>query len=109
MKKVISALLFLLPLAQAHGLSCLSAATGNWSAPATWTGCGGGVPSSTDDVTVRNGHTVTVNTPSAAARSVAVNVGTLKFSTATASALSLAAGDVVINNGGTLSLGTPAA
>lgn len=109
MKKAFAALLFLVPLSQAHGLSCLSAATGNWSAPATWTGCGGGVPSAADDVTVRNGHTVTVNTSSAAARSVAVNVGTLKFSTSTASALSLAVGDVVINNGGTLSLGTPAA
>lgn len=36
----------------AAGLNCLSAATGNWDNPVTWSNCGGGVPSQGDNATI---------------------------------------------------------
>lgn len=45
----------------AFALTCTSAATGNWSAPGTWTGCGGGVPAKADTAVIAAGHVVTVN------------------------------------------------
>lgn len=52
--------------------SCVSAATGSWSAPATWTSCGGTFPGAADTVTILTGHIVTVDVDSAAA-SVVIN------------------------------------
>ena len=58
---LVAAIVFLLLAASnAQGAACVSNATGNWSAPATWTACGGGIPTATDTVEIRNGNTVTV-------------------------------------------------
>jgi len=54
--------------------SITSAASGNWSAPSTWTG--GVVPISTDNVTIANGHTVTIDIPTAVCNNLTVGQGT---------------------------------
>jgi hypothetical protein len=54
----------------------ISAANGNWSSPATW---GGVVPGPSDDVVIKNGTTVTINTGTAATitvKSLTVGQGT---------------------------------
>lgn len=56
-----AALLTLAPAA--YALTCTSQnVAGNWNAPATWSGCGGGVPGAADDVVIANfARTYTVN------------------------------------------------
>ncbi|MGC8802205.1 MAG: hypothetical protein ACP5PS_00290 [Bacteroidales bacterium] len=54
----ISIVLFALSL-QIKAALITSAASGNWSNPATWTG--GVVPGAADSVRIRNGHTITVD------------------------------------------------
>lgn len=44
----------------AHAYTCLSNASGSWTAPATWVNCGGGTPGVLDDVQIRNAHAVTI-------------------------------------------------
>lgn len=57
--------------AVAQAYTCLSNASGNWTAAATWTTCGGGTPGALDDVQIRNAHVVTIpNNAAVAARSV---------------------------------------
>jgi fibronectin-binding autotransporter adhesin len=56
----------------AFGANCLSNATGNWNAAATWTTCGGTFPGAADNATVRNGHLVTL-TAAASAASLTLN------------------------------------
>jgi hypothetical protein len=56
----------------AFGANCLSNATGNWNAAATWTTCGGTFPGAADNATVRNGHLVTL-TANASAASLTLN------------------------------------
>src|SRR5205807_2631916 len=51
----------------AFGANCLSNATGNWNAAATWTTCGGTFPGVADNATVRNGHLVTLTANASAA------------------------------------------
>ncbi|MBX2843077.1 MAG: T9SS type A sorting domain-containing protein [Flammeovirgaceae bacterium] len=38
---------------------CSATSSGNWTSPSTWTNCGGGIPSSSDDVII-DGHTVSI-------------------------------------------------
>jgi len=46
----------------AYALNCESTQTGFWDVPSTWINCGGGVPGDNDNVTIKNGHTVTIRT-----------------------------------------------
>jgi len=70
----------------AWGATCTSTQTGNWNVAANWTGCVGGngpapnTPGSNDTAIIANGHTITAN--------VALTVGA-----------------VIVNTGGTLSIG----
>jgi len=46
----------------AYAFNCESTQTGFWDVPSTWINCGGGVPDDNDNVTIKNGHTVTIRT-----------------------------------------------
>jgi len=81
-----------------------SVQSGLWSDPATWSF--GIVPSSCTSVTVAAGHTVTLNTY-AAAGATAIN-GTLAYSRASSATFTLTGGNLTVNPGGTLDLGTEA-
>lgn len=85
-----------------------SAATGNWSATATWVG--GVVPALGDKITIAAGHTVTVDTTAAVCgddttTALTIN-GTLKASRAVSSSLRVR-GDLYVNTG-TINYGTVA-
>lgn len=51
-----------LALANADVMAAICTATGNgsWTAPATWSGCGGGVPGAADTAVIGTGSTVTI-------------------------------------------------
>ncbi len=53
---------------------CLSAGSGAWSDPATWTGCDGGSPQAADNAYLQAGHTIQL-TADAAVADLHVNVG----------------------------------
>lgn len=81
--------------------------SGNWNSSSTWNG---GVPGSTDDVTISNGHTVTINT-NATCRSLTIGSGsgstaTLQFDnstrTLTVSGTSSTTGFITISSNGVL-------
>jgi hypothetical protein len=52
--------LFLYLPQRVHAASCVSAASGNWNSPATWTSCNGGTPGAADDVTIQSTHQITL-------------------------------------------------
>ncbi len=45
----------------AHAFSCASTGSGLWSAPGSWTTCNSTIPTTTDAVTIKSGHTITFN------------------------------------------------
>jgi hypothetical protein len=57
MRRLFATLLLLASMTWAN--TCASTQAGNWSAAATWTSCGGGIPGNGDTATV--GHAVTVD------------------------------------------------
>jgi hypothetical protein len=67
---VLALLLFAAPSAYAN--NCASAISGNWSAPATWSSCGSGIPTAADNVKVTSSLTVTVDVSNAVAASMMV-------------------------------------
>ncbi|MBI4425856.1 MAG: right-handed parallel beta-helix repeat-containing protein, partial [Elusimicrobia bacterium] len=83
----------------------LSVQSGPWSEAATWSGLL--PPAACNTVTVQSGHAVTVDAAGATAGATTVN-GTLSFSRVAASSLTLVGGDLIVNPGGTLDLGTEA-
>ncbi len=85
------------------GQTVSSAQTGVWSSPSTWVG--NTIPSACNPVTIVAGSTVTVDTTVAVSSAMAVN-GTLKFSRVTSSTLTMVGGDLNVNPGGTLDMGT---
>jgi hypothetical protein len=78
-------------LTRQSSLACESTASGDWSSPATWTGCDGGIPS--DAVAIRNGHTVTVGAVAEVGAVTVTQGGTLALSD------SLYAADVAVEPG----------
>ena len=67
---VLALLLFAAPSAYAN--NCASAGSGNWSAPATWSSCGAGVPTAADNVKITGSFTVTVDVSNAVAATMMV-------------------------------------
>src|SRR2546423_217158 len=89
----------------AAGVVMSTAVGGNWSSTATW--AGGVVPTATDDVTIVDGATVTIDT-AAVALDVTVGQGTsgvLQFDATTVRTLTVGL-NVTINSGGTLQSAT---
>ena len=70
---------------------------GNWSDTASWTG--GVLPTSSDNVTIASGCTVTVDTTMAAALNVTINSGGTLQSPATGTDSNLTIGGSLTNNG----------
>ena len=79
--------------------------SGVWSDTNTWVGSN--VPTSTDPVTILAGHTVTVDISTATASITTIN-GTLTFDRVLSSTLTMVGGDMNVNAGGTLDMGTEA-
>jgi hypothetical protein len=74
---VLFAILALVPLrlhAAPLAKDCLSAGSGAWSDPATWTGCDGGSPQAADNAYLQAGHSIQL-TAAAAVADLHVNVG----------------------------------
>ncbi|MFH1724028.1 MAG: G8 domain-containing protein, partial [Elusimicrobiota bacterium] len=82
-----------------------SAESGLWSHTATW--AGGVVPAAGDAVTITAGHTVSVDITTATASTTTIN-GTLSFSRVAHGSLTIVGGDVTVEPGGHLDLGTEA-
>ena len=83
-----------------------TAAGGNWSSTATWVG--GVVPTTTDNVTIVDGSTVTIDVTTATCLNLTVGQGTsgiLQYITTPASTLTVI-NDVTVATGGTFTAGT---
>ena len=111
--------LLLLAAPSANASSCVSNATGLWSATGTWTSCAGGIPLAADTVQISGGFTVTVDVSNAVAASIQLggpavpSAGTLVFNsgshvvvagTVTIGSGLASNGTITMTNGGTLSV-----
>ncbi len=80
--------------------TCTSTGNGNWLDTGTWdAGCGGNIPQAGDDVVIASGHTVVVNTDTAALNSLTVN-GTLSFDKTGAGRAVAVTSDLTVVSGG---------
>ena len=59
----------------AFALDCESTQNGFWDVSGTWTGCGDGVPGNGDNITIKNGHIVTVGDVQSVDATVTVESG----------------------------------
>lgn len=82
-----------------------SSQSGPWSQTATWGGSP--VPTGSDTVLISAGHVVTVDITTATASTTTIN-GTLSFSRVVHSSLTLVGGNIEVNPGGLLDMGTAA-
>ena len=78
---LIAATAALVPAAQAQADACVSNADGNWSAPGTWTSCGGGIPTSGDSAAIISPHDVTVDAAQTVTDLNLSNGGVIQFTT----------------------------
>jgi len=58
----VSTLSILVGNQQAFAFNCESKQTGDWDQSSTWQNCDNGFPSSTDNITIKNLHVVTLKT-----------------------------------------------
>ena len=94
MKVVLFLILTLMPVA-AFGTVCVSARSGDWSNPATWTNCGGSYPRPADSFLIDSSHSIVVSSV------IATAGGTLGNVAATGNA------SLTIVKGGVLTLAGP--
>ncbi len=90
----------------AAGTKTSNVTTGNWSTNGSWTPSG--VPTATDNVIIKNGHTITIN-GNAQCNNLTVgqgSSGTLRLGNNGTSRILTVNGNVTINNGATLISGT---
>lgn len=83
----------------------LSNQSGDWSAGSTWVG--GLVPTNTDNVTIDDSHTVTIDNTSAVCNNITIGQGTsgiLQFAGGTANATLSCDGDVSVNANATFNI-----
>jgi len=83
-----------------------SIGSGNWNDPAIWSG--GAVPTATDNVTIADGHTVTLNVTTAVCYNLTVGQGTsgiLTYQTTPAAGL-LVGNNLTVAAGGAVNAGT---
>ena len=96
---VLFAILALAPIhlhAAPQAKDCLSAGSGAWSDPATWTSCGGGIPQAADNAYLQAGHTIQL-TADAAVADLHVNVGVDATSAAYGTSAQLLLGSHVLD------------
>src|ERR1039457_3747095 len=74
----------------------VSTGTGNWLTPATWSPSG--APIAGDNITILSGHTITMNGNAGACANLTIN-GTASW---TAALTTNASGNLIINNGGSI-------
>ncbi|MBI4056524.1 MAG: right-handed parallel beta-helix repeat-containing protein, partial [Elusimicrobia bacterium] len=80
-----------------------STRSGNWSDPFTWDR--GRIPSPDYQVLIQAGHTITLDTTTATAGRTTLQ-GTLSFSRISDSRFAMVRGDLIVNPGGVLDMGT---
>ncbi|MFA6400803.1 MAG: fibronectin type III domain-containing protein [Salinivirgaceae bacterium] len=89
----------------AAGEKVSNVVSGNWNTAATW--LPSGVPAATDNVTILDGHTITIDATSAVCNNLTVgqgSTGTLNFIGGTTSATLTTDGDVTVAAGGTFDI-----
>ncbi|WP_020528920.1 T9SS type A sorting domain-containing protein [Flexithrix dorotheae] len=68
---------------------CTATSSGNWSSPSTWTSCGGGIPTSSDDVII-DGYTVSIGSGiTAEANSISIQNASSTLNSAATSVLNV--------------------
>ena len=89
-----------MPVKKAQAYNCVSTGTGNWSDAGMWTGCNSSTPQSGDTVTIKDNHTVTLDTsPTIASLTIGEGAsGVLIFDSIAVRTLTVS-GNVIVNSG----------